>query len=79
MRTNELIEKINNAYLLVGGDSEESREVKDEIVEKLRQLETLREMLNDAEVSLRELFSFSSKIIITDFQVGDIKYGRKEL
>lgn len=47
VKTKELIEKVNNAYLLIDGDSEKSWEVKDEIVEKLRQLEDIKRMLRE--------------------------------
>ena len=77
MKTIELIKKVNNAYLLVDGDSEKSREVKDEIVEKLRQLEDIKRVMDellDASTTIDKLCC--DLLDIADFQVGDIKYGR---
>jgi len=59
VKTKELISVIQHNEMI-------SPEQCQEIIEKLRQLETLKEMLNDVWVSFGELFSFSNKIILED-------------
>jgi hypothetical protein len=79
MKTSKLIEEVSCTYLLSGQDSEKSKEIKDEIIEKLRQLEDMKKVVDellDASTTIDELCC--DLLDIADFQKGDINYGRKE-
>lgn len=65
MKTSKLIELLKREVGTVESNNVIDK-MRDEIIEKLRQLETLREILSDAEISFVELFSFLSKITLED-------------
>ncbi len=71
MKTKEILEQLNSKYLSGG--------LITEIIEKLRQLEDMKRVMGellDASTTIDELCC--DLLDIADFQISDIKDGRKE-
>ena len=71
MKTKELVKAIKDGDIV--GDA---FDIKEEIIQKLLELDELKKLAFDASTPLIELFNFLIAIS-EDYQTGDINYGRE--